>query len=38
MAIILILYQIFCSPRVKGSVIISTKYGIYKLPNELPYN
>ena len=28
--------QIFLSPQVKGSVIISNKYGIYELPHELP--
>ena len=32
----LILYQIFFSPQVKGSVIISNKHGIYELPDELP--
>ena len=28
--------QIFPSSQVKRSVIISNKYGIYELPNELP--
>ena len=28
-------YQIFLSPQVKGSVIISNKHGIYELPHEL---
>ena len=32
----LILYQIFFSPQVKRSVIISNNYGIYELPHELP--
>ena len=32
----LILYQIFFSPKVKRSLIISNKHGIYKLPHELP--
>ena len=32
----LILYQIFFSPQVKGSVIISNKHGIYELSDELP--
>ena len=31
-----ILYQIFSSPQVKQSVIISSKYGMYELPRELP--
>ena len=35
----LILYQIFCSPQMKQSVIISNKYGIcdlnYELANDL---
>ena len=31
----LILYQIFFSPQVKRSMIISNKYGIYELPNDL---
>ena len=30
------LYQIFFSPQVKQSVIISGKQGIYELLNELP--
>ena len=29
-------YQIFLSPQVKRSAIISHKYGIYELPHELP--
>ena len=29
-------YQIFFSPQVKRSAIISDKHGIYELPNELP--
>ena len=29
-------YQILLSPKVKPSVIISNKYGIYELPHELP--
>ena len=28
--------QIFLSPQVKRSLIISNKYGIYELPQELP--
>ena len=28
-------YQIFISPQVKRSVIISNKHGIYKLPHAL---
>ena len=28
--------QIFLSPQVKRSLIISNKYGIYELPHELP--
>ena len=28
-------YQIFLSPQVKGSVIISNKHGIYELLQEL---
>ena len=31
----LILYQVFFSPQVKQSVIISNKHGIYELPHEL---
>ena len=29
------LYQIFLSPKVKPSAIISNKHGIYELPHEL---
>ena len=29
-------YQIFLSPQVKRSAIISNKHGIYELPHELP--
>ena len=29
-------YQIFLSPQVKRTVIISNKHGIYELPHELP--
>ena len=29
-------YQIFISPQVKQSAIISNKQGVYELPNELP--
>ena len=32
-----ILYQIFFSPQVKRSVIVSNKHGIHKLPLELPH-
>ena len=32
----LILYQIFFSPQVKWSMIISNKHGIYELPHVLP--
>ena len=32
----LIIYQIFFSPQVKRSVIISNKHGIYELPHKLP--
>ena len=32
----LLLYQLFFSPQVKRSVIISNKQGIYDLPDELP--
>ena len=28
--------QLFVSPQVKPSVIISNKYGIYELPHEFP--
>ena len=31
-------YQILLSPQVKRREIISDKYGIYKLPNEVPNN
>ena len=31
-------YQIFLSPQVKQSAIISNKHGVYKLPRELPSN
>ena len=31
----LIFYQIFLSPQVKRSAIISNKQGVYELPNEL---
>ena len=30
------LYQIFFSPEVKRSAIISNKHGVYGLPHELP--
>ena len=33
---LLIPYQIFFSPQVKRTVIISNKHGIYELPYELP--
>ena len=32
----LIFYQIFLSPQVKRSAIISNKQGVYELPQELP--
>ena len=32
----LILCQIFFSPQVKRSVIVSNRHGIYELPRELP--
>ena len=32
----LLLYQIFFSPQVQESMIISNKHGIYQLPDELP--
>ena len=32
----LLLYQIFFSPQVQRSVIISNKHGICELPDELP--
>ena len=28
--------QVFLSPQVKQSVVISNKHGIYKVPHELP--
>ena len=31
-------YQIFFSPKVKQSMIISNKQGVYELPHELPNN
>ena len=31
-------WQIFISPQVKRSAIISYKHGIYELPQELPNN
>ena len=34
----LVLYEIFLSPQVKQSVIISNKHSIYELPHELPNN
>ena len=34
--ILRIFYQIFLSPQVKRCPIITYKYGIYKLPNQLP--
>ena len=33
---LLMFYQIFLSPQVKRSVIISNKQGAYELPQELP--
>ena len=33
---ILLFYQIFFSPQVKWSVIISNKHSIHELPHELP--
>ena len=33
---ILVFHQIFLSPQVKRSAIISNKRGIYELPHELP--
>ena len=33
---LLMFYQIFLSPQVKRIVIITNKYSIYQLPNELP--
>ena len=35
---ILVFYQIFLSPQLKRSVIISNKHGIYKLPHKLPHD
>ena len=35
---ILVFYQIFLSPEVKRSEIISNKHGIYELPHKLPNN
>ena len=32
----LMFYQIFLSPKVKRCTIITYKYGIYELPQELP--
>ena len=29
-------YQIFLLPQVKSCAIITSKHGIYELPNELP--
>ena len=29
-------HQIFLSPQVKRSAVISNKYGIHELPHELP--
>ena len=34
----LMFYQIFFSPKVKYSAIISNKQGVYKLPHQLPNN
>ena len=31
-------YQIFFSPKVKHSAIISNKQGVYNLPHQLPKN
>ena len=33
---LLMVYQIFLSPQVKLSAIISNKHGEYELPHELP--
>ena len=33
-----ILYQIFFSPQMSPSVIISNRHGIYQLPDEFPNN
>ena len=35
---LLLLHQIFFSPQVKRSAIISNKHGIRELPHELPNN
>ena len=32
----LMFYQIFVSPQVKQSAIVSNKQGVYELPHELP--
>ena len=32
----LLIYQIFLSPQVKGSAVISNKHDIYELSHELP--
>ena len=32
----LLLYEIFFSPQVKRSVIVSNKHGVYELPHEIP--
>ena len=32
----LMFYQVFLSPQVKRSAIISNKQGVYELPHELP--
>ena len=32
----LMFYQIFLSPQVKQSAIVSNKQGVYELPHELP--
>ena len=32
----LMFYQMFLSPQVKRSAIISNKQGVYELPHELP--
>ena len=33
---LLMFYQIFLSPQVERSAIISNKQGVYELPHELP--
>ena len=33
---VLMFYQIFLSPQVKCSAIISNKQGVYEVPHELP--